>query len=319
MSNWRAGRNRRASALLALAGTAAASAPANASAPADASALADASLCHPSSDHELVQVAHTVTAPARSRTTPGYRVGVVQTRFLARTWSRDGHSLAIAHDYRAHRIGAGGGEAQTNGHLHRLSPRYRFTGTRWDVGFGPVVATSSNVGRHPGEIHRSLIDWHGSVAYRVRLATHLTGYAGVCRDDRFGRVRVSPLLGVTWDPGHAVRGTMGWPDSMFEWDVHPRWRIRADVNPVGGHWTVYDNDLARRSSFQYAGWRVRLGLEFRAAVAHRVAVSVGRDVRRSFRFRLEDGRAFSSDFDDATAVGVEWRWLRRAVQRHRLP
>lgn len=307
MSKWRAGRNRRASALLALAGTAAASAP------------ADASVRHPSSDHELVQVAHTVTAPARSRTASVYRVGVVQTRFLARTWSRDRHSLAIAHDYRAHQIEAGGGEAQTNGHLHRLSPRYRFAGTRWEVGVSPVVATSSNVGRHPGEIHRALIDWHGSVAYSVPLGTHLTGYAGICRDDRFGRVRVSPLLGVTWDPRQAIRGTVGWPDSTFEWDVHPRWRIRADVNPVGGHWTVYDNDLARRSSFQYAGWRVRLGLEFRPAVAHRVAVSVGRDVRRSFRFRLEDGRAFSSDFDDATAVGVEWRWLRRAIQRHRLP
>ena len=112
---------------------------------------------------------------------------------------------------------------------------------------------------------------------------------------------------------------MGWPDSTFEWDILPRLQIRAAVNPVGGHWTVYDNDLARRSAFHYAGWRVRIALQFRAAVAHRVAVSVGRDVRRSFRFRLEDGSPFSSDFDDATVLGVEWRWLRPAVQRHRRP
>ena len=298
MTKRRAGRNRRAAAVHALFGLGA------------ATPLADASVCHPSSD-ELAHVAHTVIAPARSRTAPDYRIGVVQTRFRARIWSQDGHSLAIAHDYRAHRIEAGGGEPQTNGHLHRLSPRYRFTGTRWDVGVSPVVATSSNVGRHPGEIHRALIDWHGSVAYRVRLATHLTGYAGVCRDDRFGRVRVSPLLGVTWDPGRAVRGTMGWPDSVFEWDVRPRWRIRATVNPVGGRWRVYDNDLARTSTFQYGGWRLGIGLQFQAAVAHHLAVSVGRDVRRSFRFRLDDGLAFSTDFGDATAIGVEWRWLRR--------
>ncbi len=157
------------------------------------------------------------------------------------------------------------------------------------------------------------------MAYRVRLGTHATGYAGVCRDDRFGRVRVSPLLGVAWDPGHAVRGTVGWPDSMFEWDVHPRLRIRADVNPVGGHWTVYDNDLARRSTFQYAGWQARLGFHFRPTAAHRVAASVGRAVRRSFRFRLEDGSAFSSDFADATVIGVEWQWLKRSVQHHRPP
>ena len=313
MSNWRAGRNRRATAFVALAGLAAAPTPAH------ASAFADASVCHPPSDRVLAQVAHTVIAPARSQTTADYRVGVAQTLFQARSRSRDGHSLAIAHDYRAHQIEAGGGQAQTNGHLHRLSPRYRFTGTRWDVGVSPVVATSSNVGRHPGEIHRALIDWQGSVAYRVRLADHLTGFAGVCRDDRFGRVRVSPLLGVTWDPGHAVRGTMGWPDSWFEWDLHPQWRISAAVNPVGGHWTVYDNDLARRSSFHYAGWRARIGLQFRPAAAHRVAVSVGRDVRRSFRFRLDDGSAFSSDFADATVIGVEWKWLRRAVQHHRPP
>ena len=248
-----------------------------------------------------------------------YRVGVAQTRFQAHIWSRHGRSLAIAHDYRAHQIETRGGEPQTNGHLHRLSPRYRISGARWAASVSPVVATSSNVGRHPGEIHRALIDWHGSVAYRVRLATYLSGHAGICRDDRFGRVRVSPVLGVTWDPGYPVRGTIGWPDSMFEWDVHPRWRIRTDVKPVGGHWTVYDNDLARRTAFQYAGWRVRIGLQFRPAVAHRVELSVGRDVRRSFRFRLEDGGAFSSDFDDATAVGIEWQWLRRAVQRHRQP
>ena len=147
------------------------------------------------------------------------------------------------------------------------------------------------------------------MAYRARLAPRLSAYAGACRDDRSGRVRVSPLLGVTWDAGGAVRGTMGWPDSAFEWDVHPRWQVRAAVNPVGGRWVVYDNELVRRTGFRYTGWRMRIGLGFRAA-AHRVVVSVGRDIRRSFRFRLDDGRAFSSDFDDASAIGVEWRWLR---------
>jgi len=55
---------------------------------------------------------------------------------------------------------------------------------------------------------------------------------------------------------------------------------------------------------------MRFSLGFRAA-AHRVAVVVGRDIRRSFRFRLDDGGAFSSDFDNASAIGVEWRWVRR--------
>lgn len=284
-----------------------------------AQAFATASVCHPASGHALAHAAYTVIAPARSRTVSDHRAGVAQTLFHARIWSRDGHALGVAHDYRAHHVETGAVQPQTNGHVHRLSPRYRFSGARWAASVSPVVATSSNVGRHPGEIHRALIDWHGSVAYRVRLATHLSGYGGVCRDDRFGRVRVGPLLGVTWEPGHAVRGTVGWPDSAVEWDVHPRWRIRATVNPVGGHWSVYDNELARRTVFQYAGWGMRVGLHFRPAVAHRLAVSVGRDLRRSFRFRLEDGSGFSSDFRDATAIGVEWQWLRGAALPHRPP
>jgi len=271
--------------------------------------LAATSVCYPSSDRELARVAHTVIAPERSRPASHSRVSTVQTGFHVRIWSQGGHAFGVAHDYRAHQIETGGAQPQTNGHLHRLGPRYRFSGRRWEASVSPVVATSSNVGRHPGEIHRALIDWHGSVAYRARLAPHISGYAGGCRDDRFGRVRASPLLGVTWDAGGAVRGTMGWPDSAFEWDVHPRWQIRAAVNPVGGRWVVYDNELVRRTGFRYTGWRMRIGLGFRAA-AHRVVVSVGRDIRRSFRFRLDDGRAFSSDFDDASAIGVEWRWLR---------
>ena len=91
-----------------------------------------------------------------------------------------------------------------------------------------------------------------------------------------------------------------------------------DREPLGGHWTVYDYDLARRSTFRHAGWRVRIGIHFRAVAQH-VAVSVGRDIRRSFRFRLEDGSAFSTAFADATVIGVEWTWLKRAVQPRRPP
>ena len=301
MNAWRAGRlSARQGMVTALAAVAGA---------ATVPVLAGGSVCQGSNDREMAHVAHTVIATGRSRPASDSRAGLVQTRFRARIWSRGGHAFGLAHDYRAHQIETARAQPQTNGHLHRLSPRYRFRGERWDVSVSPVVATSSNVGRHPREVHRALIDWHGSVAYRARLAPRLSAYAGACRDDRSGRVRVSPLLGVTWDAGGAVRGTMGWPDSTFEWDVHPRWQVRAAVNPVGGRWVVYDNELVRRTGFRYAGWRMRIGLGFRAA-AHRVVVSVGRDIRRSFRFRLDDGDAFSSDFDDATAIGVEWRWLR---------
>lgn len=281
-------------------------------------ALAAFSVCDTLNGRERAHVAHTVIAPGRSRPASDSRVGIVQTLFRARIWSQGGHAFGVAHDYRAHQIETGVGWPQTNGHLHRLSPRYRFSGERWEVSVSPVVATSSNVGRHAGEINRALIDWHGSLTHRARLGMHITGYAGACRDDRFGRIRVSPLLGATWDAGGTVRGTVGWPDSAFEWDVHPRWQIRAAVNPIGGRWAVYDDKLERRTGFRYAGWRMRFSLGFRAA-AHRVAVVVGRDFRRSFRFRLDDGGTFSSDFDNATAIGVEWRWLRSAPPHHRRP
>lgn len=274
--------------------------------------LADSSPCGPSDASELLHLSQAQARVASGNARPDAMV--VRTTLRARLFSRGGHSIGVTHDYRAHEVLVPVSEPQTNGHVHALSLRYRFNGPRWEVAASPVLATSSNVGRHPRAIDRRLIDWHGLLRRKLPLNRHTTIYVGVCRDDRFGRVAVRPVLGVQWAPGNRFTLTLGWPNSHLTWDVHPSWHVDAAVAPIGGKWTVYDNDLARRTAFQAEGWRLTVGLGLRPAPRHRIAINVGRVIRRSFRFHLDNGARFSSAFDDARTLGVEWQWLREPAR-----
>ena len=272
---------------------------------------ADAATCLAAEERALLQVAQVRVAPGRARSDPGHRVSTVRTGFRARPWSRDAHAFEIAHAYDVLQIETPASPPQTNGHLHRLGLRYRYAGNDWTAAVGPVIATSSNVGRHPRSIGRSLIDWHGSLRYRATLGARLTGHVGVCRDDRFGSVRFSPLVGVAWQIGETVEASLGWPDSALVWRVGTRWHVRAASGPAGGAWGVYDDDLVHRSPLQRESWRFSISTGFQPTAAHRLGLRVGVDARRSFRYRLDNGDAFASGFERARSLGVEWQWLRR--------
>ena len=272
---------------------------------------ADGAACLAPDESEQLYLAHAKLAPSDARSLPSHRVTIARTAFRARPWTRGGQAFEIEHAYDAVQIDAPGSQPQTNGHLHRLSPRYRYAGTRWAASLGPVIATSSNVGRHPREIDRSLIDWHGSLRYRAPIRPGFTGHVGVCRDDRFGSVRFSPLAGIAWRPSEQFQATLGWPDTTLLWRIGSGWGVRASASPAGGHWTVYDNDLVRRTRFSAEGWRLTISVGFEPSPGSRLRLSVGQDVRRSFAYQLDDGNAFASDFDRAYTLGVALQWLRR--------
>lgn len=244
-----------------------------------------------------------------------HAAGDVEQSYRARLWHRrhgdHGHVMRFSHDYRAYEIETSPDQAlQTNGHLHRLAWTYRFTGPNWEFSVAPVLAGSSNAGRHPEVLDAEFIFWQGFVRQRHTWTPSIDGFWGVCRDDRFGTARVAPVLGIDWRINDNLELTLGYPDTHLNWRVHPRLRLRADIHPAGGRWRVYDDALVRRSMFAMEGWRFGIAMTLQITRAHELIVGGGREVRRRFAFRQDDGTDLRTGAGDATFTGVRWRWSR---------
>ena len=167
-----------------------------------------------------------------------HAVGDVEQSYRARLWHRrqGDHTqvMRFSHDYRAYEIETAADRAlQTNGHLHRLTWAYRFSGPQWELSVAPVVAGSSNAGRHPKVIDAEFIFWQGFARYRRPWTPSVDAYWGVCRDDRFGSTRLTPVFGVEWRVNDQLDVTLGFPDTRLTWRMHPRLQI-AGRHPSGG-------------------------------------------------------------------------------------
>jgi len=216
-------------------------------------------------------------------------------------------TLRLVHDYRAYDIPSTGSRLETNGHLHHLGLEYRVEHGALEWAVSPLLAASSNAGRHPRVIDRDTVAWHGLARRTHRLGKSVSAFWGVCRDDRLGRRRVVPVAGVELNV-EDVELTLGYPDSALTWHAHPRWAFQARIHPSGGSWRVFSEELDRRSRFWQSGWRYGVGLTVAATAKHRLTAIVEREVRRSFRFRLEDGRNVRTEASAAWLLGLRLQW-----------
>ena len=276
---------------------------------------AHASVCAPASVREFLAVEQSNLKTAEVHATGLHSVGDVEQSYGIRLWHRRkgerAHVMRFSHDYRAYEIDTSAKRAlQTNGHLHRLAWSYRLSGPQWELSVAPVVAGSSNAGRHPNVIDAEFIFWQGFARYRRPWTPSVDGYWGVCRDDRFGSTRLTPVFGIEWRVNDRLDVTLGFPDARLTWRMHPRVRLQADMHPAGGRWRVYDDALVHRSPFTMESWRLRLGLAIRITHAHELVISGGREVQREFAFRLIDGTDLQTGASGTAFTGVRWRWSR---------
>ncbi|MDE0224474.1 MAG: DUF6268 family outer membrane beta-barrel protein [Gammaproteobacteria bacterium] len=274
-----------------------------------------ASVCAPPSVQEFFAIDQWNLKPAGLHEDGLDRVGDVEQSYRVRPWHRrqgdHAHVMRVSHDYRAYEIETSPDQAlQTNGHLHRLALSYRFTNPGWELSVAPVLAGSSNAGRHPKVIDAEFIFWQGFALYRRPWAPSVDGYWGVCLDDRFGSTRLTPVFGIDWRVNDQLDVTLGFPDTRLIWRMHPRLRLQADIHPAGGRWRVYDDALVRRSPFAMESWRLRVGLAFRINHAHELIIGGGREVQREFAFRLIDGTDLRTEAGNATFTRIGWRWRR---------
>ena len=234
--------------------------------------------------------------------------------FGARLWRRSdepssgtGRTLRLFHDYRAYDIPTTAAPLETNGHLHRLGVSFDDKRESWEWSVAPLLAASSNVGRHPKVIDRDVVAWHGMVRRSHHVDRTVTAYWGACRDDRLGRLRLVPVVGVHWDLDR-FDIAIGFPDSGLTWRAHPRWSVHLRAHPAGGSWRTFSDDLERSSQFRQAGWRLGVGVGFQVTANHRLTATAAREVRRSFRFRLDDGHDVRADAQDVWRFGLRLSW-----------
>ena len=242
-------------------------------------------------------------------------VQLTESSLRARLWHRankrtsesGGRTLRLVHDYRAYDIPSTDIKLETNGHLHHLGLEYRVEHGAWEWAVSSLLAASSNAGRHPRVIDRDTVAWHGVARRTHRFVNSVSVIWGVCRDDRLGRRRLAPVVGVNW---HLERFelSLGFPESALTWEAHPRWAVQARIHPSGGSWRVFSEELDRQSRFWQSGWRYGVGLTVAATAKHRLTAIVEREVRRSFRFRLEDGRNVRTEASAAWLLGLRLQW-----------
>lgn len=275
-----------------------------------------ASICSPPDETEMLYFQRDSIEAADVE---AFALPTVESVFRARLWRTDGEqqrrALRLYHDYRAFELaGTGahdvrGRRPQANGHVHRLGVGYGFGTPQWEWALAPMLATSSNVGRHPRAVNGKLVAWHAAIRRRHALSRSVVAFYGVCHDDRFGTLGLRPLIGVHWLARQRLTATLAWPDSQVELRLGKRWRLWAEARPSGGHWHVYDNELAKRSRFSYRGWRMDFGIALETR-NHRLAAALGREVERSLRLALSDGSEVDFDAPNARRLSMRWQWLR---------
>ena len=275
---------------------------------------AQASICAPAGPEEVISAKLSRVANAEgSGAVEG--LSVEQSSLRARLWrSAGGHETETAqtvhfvHDYRAHDIDARI-HVPTNGHMHRIGLEWRLSSPRWEVGIAPVLAASSNAGRHPRVLDASLVDWQGSVRRIHPLSPNLALLFGGCRDDRRGERRIEPSAAIRWR-SDVSEVTLGYPDSKLRLDVSPALQAALSVSPAGGAWHAFDKELTRKTRFARRGWRLEAELGWRAMPHHQLLIATGLEQSRSLRFEPEPEKSTRSKIANARYISLRWRWLR---------
>ena len=274
---------------------------------------AAASVCTAGDPQEVFRVERTRAGRSAVDGPGAVSVQMTGTSLGARLWHRSreppgtGRTLRLFHDYRAYDIPTTAEPLETNGHLHRLGVSFHDKRESWEWSVAPLLAASSNVGRHPKVVDRDVVAWHGMVRRLHRVDRSVAAYWGACLDDRLGRRRLVPVVGVHWDLDR-FDIAIGFPDSGLTWRAHPRWSVHLRAHPAGGGWRAFSDDLERSSQFRQAGWRLGIGVGFRVTANHRLTATAAREVRRSFRFRLDDGRDVRADAPDVWLFGLRLSW-----------
>ena len=277
-----------------------------------ACAAGQASVCAQASisEHAFVELGRSQEVVAPDAAVDSVSVEQFALRVRLRSWqgtSTDAQqTLRLVHDYGAHRID-GNVPMPTNGHLHRLGIEWRRHSPNWEIAVAPVLAASSNVGRHPRVLDAGMVDWHVSVRRVEALLPSLALLFGICRDDRGGATHTAPSLAIRWQPQEGTELLLGYPDSRLVHRLSPALRFALSLSPSGGSWQVFDKQLTHQTRFARRGWRLEAEVGLSLAWQQEVAIAIGIERRRTLEFDSPPGMRMSANIPGTTYLALRWR------------
>jgi hypothetical protein len=181
--------------------------------------------------------------------------------------------------------------ADTNSYVHRLTFAWQRQSEDLRLRLGLTVAVSSNALKQPGDLYAGDLQPAVGALWRVG-----SGWLALYADDRLGRTRVYPGFELELRPAasHAVR--LGFPETVWSWQLAPHWRSAAAIGPDGACWRVRDAEFdERRSKVCSRAWQAAWTLQWRAARLLAVEAAVGRRFASSVEYQLRDGRRVGID------------------------
>lgn len=219
-----------------------------------------------------------------------------QTTEIAREFDAEAQ-LDFAHEFRDLDLpDVDGVPADTNSYVHRLTLAWQRRSDTLRLRLGVTLAVSSNALKDAGDL--SARDLRPAIGIGARAGpTWLALYA----DDRLGRTLVYPgfELPMRPAPSHEIR--LGFPETSWHWQIAPRWRSVAAIEPDGACWRVRDEQLdERQSDVCSRSWQASWTLRWQITDLFAAEAAVGHSFDSTLEYQLRDGRSVSVDIPAGT-------------------
>lgn len=195
--------------------------------------------------------------------------------------------LDFSHEFRDLDLpDVGGVPADTNSYVHRLTFAWERRSDTFRLRLGATLAASSNALKDPGDLGARDLRPAAAVALRAGPA-----WMALYADDRLGRTLVYPGFELPLQPvpSHEIR--IGFPETSWRWQIAPRWRSVAAIEPDGACWQVRDAQFdERQSEVCSRSWQAAWTLRWQATDLLAAEAAVGVSFASTLEYQLRDGR-----------------------------
>jgi hypothetical protein len=188
--------------------------------------------------------------------------------------------------------------ADANGYVHRLTLAWQKRTDSLRLQLGAAVSVSSNALKSPDDLGARDLQPAIGVSWRVGPA-----WLAIFADDRLGRTLIYP--GFEWPlhpaPAHELR--LGFPVTSWHWQIAPRWRAVAAIEPDGSCWRVRDGQTDERTSdVCVRSWQAVGTLRWQASERVAVEAGAGYNFPSKVEYQLQDGRFVDVDLSSGGFV-----------------
>jgi hypothetical protein len=203
----------------------------------------------------------------------------------------------FAHEFRDLDLpDADGVPPDANSYVHRLTFAWQHRSDTLRLRLGITLAVSSNALKDPGDLGTQ--DLRPAIGIGWRAGP---GWLALYADDRLGRTLVYPGFELPLQPAPSHEVRLGFPETSWHWQIAPRWRSIAAIEPDGACWRVRDEQLdERQSEVCSRSWQAAWTLQWQATDLLAAKAAVGHSFASTLEYQLRDGRNVRVDVPSGT-------------------